>query len=245
MLLKLLDCTSLMRVCIVLPTYNERENVRTLLPVLLRTKIPGELHVLVVDDSSPDGTAQEVKQLQKVFPRLHLLERARKEGLGAAYIAGMRHALATLNPDIIFEMDADFSHDPADVPRLLAALKEHELVIGSRYVAGGSIVGWNWWRKSVSFGGNLVSRLLAGVSVKDCTAGFRAWNVNLLKKIDFGKLGVSGYAFQLSILHAAMRKKVRIREIPVVFTERREGQSKMRWKDIIEFAWTSLRLALR
>ncbi|MBI4151165.1 polyprenol monophosphomannose synthase [Candidatus Woesearchaeota archaeon] len=234
-----------MRACVVMPTYNERENVRSLLPTLLRTNIPGELHVLVVDDASPDGTAKEVKQLQKTFPRLHLLERPRKEGLGAAYIAGMTHALATLDPDALFEMDADFSHNPADVPRLLVALKGHDLVIGSRYVADGSIVGWNLWRRSVSFGGNLVSRILAGMPVNDCTAGFRAWNAALLRTIDFTKLGVSGYAFQLSILHAALRNHARVREIPVTFTERREGTSKMRWNDIAEFLWTSLRLAFR
>ncbi|HSU73058.1 MAG TPA: polyprenol monophosphomannose synthase [Candidatus Binatia bacterium] len=233
-----------MDACIVLPTYNERENVHQLIPALFRAGVPARLHVLVVDDSSPDGTAAEVKLLQRTFPRLHLLQRGKKQGLGAAYIAGFRHALATLQPDVLFEMDADFSHDPGDLPRLFAAITQGaDVAIGSRYIHGGKIVGWNGWRQSVSAGGNFVSRVLAGLPVKDCTAGFRAWRASVLEKIDWDKLGVSGYAFQLSILHAARKQGARIQEIPVTFTERRQGKSKMRMKDIIEFFWTSLRLA--
>ncbi len=234
-----------MKVCIVLPTYNERENVKALLPLLLRTKIPGELHVLVVDDSSPDGTAAEVISLQKTFSRLHLLNRDKKEGLGAAYIAGISHALTTFNPDVIIEMDADFSHAPEDVPRLLAALTDAELAIGSRYIRGGTIKGWNVWRKLISKGGNALSRFLVGLPVTDCTAGFRAWDSRLLKRIDLTRLGVSGYAFQLSILYQAVSLGARVREIPVTFHERREGASKLGWKDVGEFFFTSLRLAMR
>ncbi len=235
-----------MNACIVLPTYNERENVKTLLPALLRTNVPGELHVLVVDDSSPDGTADEVRLLQKTFPRLHLLVRDQKQGLGAAYIAGFQHALAMLAPDILFEMDADYSHDPADVPRLYAAVRDGaDAAIGSRYIPGGKIVGWDWWRQSVSSGGNFVSRMLARVPVHDCTAGFRAWRSDIVKKIDLSKLDVTGYAFQLSILHAAHRAGAKIVEIPVTFTERRQGASKMRMKDILEFFVTSVKLAFQ
>jgi dolichol-phosphate mannosyltransferase len=246
MLLKLLHPNQDMDACIVLPTYNERENVKTLLPILLRTKIPGELHVLVVDDSSPDGTADEVQRLQKTFSRLHLLIRGKKEGLGAAYIAGFKYALANIKPEVLFEMDADFSHDPEDIPRLLAGIQEGaDVVIGSRYIPGGKIVGWDWWRRSVSGGGNFVSRVLAGLPVKDCTAGFRAWRASTVEKIDLHRLGVSGYAFQLSILHEAQRIGAKIREIPVTFTERRQGASKMRMKDIVEFFLTSVKLAFR
>jgi len=246
MLLKLLNRERDVRTCIVLPTYNERENVRSLVPALLRTHVPGELHVLVVDDSSPDGTAVEVKRLQKKFPRLHLLVREQKQGLGAAYVAGFKHALQLLEPDVLFEMDADFSHDPADVPRLLAGIREGaDVVIGSRYIPNGKIVGWDWWRTSVSWGGNFVSRALAGLPVADCTAGYRAWRASTVRKIDLDRLGVSGYAFQLSILHSARRKGAVIREIPVTFTERRQGSSKMRMKDIVEFFATSVKLAFR
>lgn len=243
MLLKLLDSSSDMDACIVLPTYNERENVKTLIPLILRTKIPGELHVLVVDDSSPDGTAAEIKLLQKTFPRLHILERQKKQGLGAAYVAGFRHALSTIKPDVLFEMDADFSHDPADIPRLLDAIqKGADLAIGSRYVPGGRIVGWNWWRRTVSGGGNIVSRALAGLQVKDCTAGFRAWRASAIRNIDLGALGVSGYAFQISILHAALKHGFSVKEVPVTFTERRQGKSKLGWRDISEFFLTSMSL---
>ena len=234
-----------MKVCVVIPTYNERDSIKTLIPAVFRAGVPAELHVLVVDDNSPDGTAQEVQRLQKVFPRLHLLSRSKKQGLGAAYIAGMQHALTTLNPGIIFEMDADFSHDPNDLARLFAATKDHELVIGSRYVPGGSIIGWNVWRKLVSAGGNVMSRTVARLPIHDCTAGFRAWDAALVQRIGLEKLNVTGYAFQLSSLHSAHRLGARITEIPVTFTERREGKSKMRTSDIIEFVLTSVRLGFR
>ncbi|MBI4145218.1 polyprenol monophosphomannose synthase [Candidatus Woesearchaeota archaeon] len=233
-----------MNVCVILPTYNERENVKQLVPSILRSDLSCELHVLVVDDNSPDCTADEIRYLQKTFQKLHLLQREKKQGLGAAYIAGFKHALATLAPDVLLEMDADFSHDPADIPRLLAAIRQGAgLAIGSRYIPGGGIVGWNRWRRSVSGGGNLVSRMFTRLPVKDCTAGFRAWRASTLRSIDLDSLGVSGYAFQISILHAAWRRGCVIKEVPVKFTERRQGTSKLGWKDIAEFFMTAFRLA--
>ena len=245
MLLKLLYHTSFMKICIVLPTYNERVNIARIVPAIFRSGVPGELHILVVDDNSPDGTATEVERLHKTFPRLHLLKRTHKQGLGAAYIAGFAHALNTLEPDVLFEMDADFSHAPSDISRLLAALKNADLAIGSRYIRGGKIIGWSLWRKLVSRGGNMLSRILVGLPVVDCTAGFRAWSVPFLNKLDLTKLGVTGYAFQLSILQTAIKKGARVKEIPVTFTERQEGVSKLGKKDIVEFFRTALKLAVK
>ena len=237
--------TTIKTVCIIIPTYNEAENVKVLLPLVLRTKIPAELHVLVVDDSSPDGTAAEVRRLQRIFPRLHLLLQEKKQGHGAAYIAGFRHALNTLYPDVLFEMDADFSHNPEDIPRLFAALADADVVIGSRYVSGGKTVGWNLWRKLVSFCGNTLGRTIVGLPVKDCTAGFRAWRRETIRSIDFSQLRARGYAFQVSILHAAHSLGAKIKEIPVTFTERRQGKSKMQLRDMIEFLGVCVRLGLK
>ena len=234
-----------MKVVVITPTYNERENIVRLVPELQAqfASVPGhEWHVLVVDDSSPDGTAAEVRRLQAHLPNLHLLV-GRKEGLGAAYIRGMRHAIDVMHADVVYEMDADFSHLPADLPRLMRALEAGaDFVIGSRYVQGGSIPAeWAWYRKANSFFGNLVARYVAGIpKVRDCTAGFRAIRAGVLQRIDFAHLRVQGYAFQVALLHAAVTAGAVVKEIPVDFVERRQGESKLGVRDIVEFginAW--------
>lgn len=233
-----------MKTVVIIPTYNERENVTALIPALADQfeRMPHEMHMLVVDDNSPDHTAEAVRKLQERYKNLHLLL-GDKQGLGAAYTRGMRYALGELHADAVFEMDADFSHKPEDVPRLMANI-EHgaDFVIGSRYVPGGTIPAeWNWIRRANSFGGNVVARYVAGMyRVRDCTAGFRAIRGSLLKRINFSRLGVQGYAFQVALLHAAIVEGAKVVEVPVDFIERVHGTSKLGIRDILEFvlnAW--------
>ena len=229
---------------IIVPTYNECGNIAPLVAALQQrfAAMPHDMHVLVVDDSSPDGTAEAVRALQRDHANLHLLT-GTKAGLGAAYIRGMRHAIDALGADVVFEMDADFSHKPEDVPRLMAEIDAGaDFVIGSRYVAGGSIPGeWGLWRRLNSKVGNIVARYVAGIyRVRDCTAGFRAIRAALLKRIDLDALRVQGYAFQVALLHEAVARKAKVVEIPVDFIDRVEGESKLGLSDIIEFivnAW--------
>ncbi|WP_349431512.1 glycosyltransferase family 2 protein [Methylomarinum sp. Ch1-1] len=233
-----------MKTVIIIPTWNEQKNISRLIEELQQQflNIAHDMHILVVDDNSPDGTAETVKQLQSMYPNIHLL-RGRKQGLGAAYVRGMTHALNVLKADVVFEMDADFSHKPSDVPRLHQALDEGaDFVIGSRYVEGGSIPDeWGWHRRMNSRYGNIVARYLAGLyQVRDCTAGFRAIRSTLLKKIDLSNLKVQGYAFQVALLFEALIHKAKIKEIPVEFVDRIHGESKLGMSDIIEFiinAW--------
>jgi len=233
-----------MKTVIVLPTYNEAGNIERLIHALERQfeKLAHEMHILVVDDSSPDGTAGIVSSLQPQFSNLHLLL-GKRIGLGAAYIRGISSALQDHRAECVIEMDADFSHRPDDVPRLLARL-EHgaDFVIGSRYVTGGSIPKeWGAWRRANSIVGNIVARYVVGLyRVRDCTAGFRAIRGSLLRKIDLQQLRVQGYAFQVALLHAAIRAGAIVVEIPVDFEDRTRGVSKLGLRDIVEFvinAW--------
>ena len=233
-----------MKIVIIVPTYNEAENIRRLVPALVEITdgLDHQFQILVVDDYSPDGTADVVRELQQSNEHLFLLE-GEKRGLGSAYVRGMTYAIDQLDADAIYEFDADFSHDPNDIPRLLTNL-EHgaDFVIGSRYVPGGTIPDeWPFWRKANSYVGNLVARILVGLGgVRDCTAGFRCIRTDLLKRIDLESLNVQGYAFQVALLHAAVREKASIVEVPVNFVDRRVGESKLGLRDIIEFvvnAW--------
>jgi dolichol-phosphate mannosyltransferase len=241
-----------MKVVIILPTYNERGNIVALLASLQNEfrRLRYDMHVLVVDDNSPDGTAALVRESMQHYPNLHLIT-GEKAGLGAAYIRGMQHALGELRADVVFEMDADFSHAPADVPRLLAALENSaDFVIGSRHVKGGSIPAeWSMWRKLNSAGGNWVARYVAGLyGIRDCTAGFRAIRASILRQIDFSALRVKGYAFQVALLHQAVSLGAVVKEVPVDFIDRKYGQSKLGLNDIIEFimnAWWIRMRALR
>ncbi len=233
-----------MRTIIIIPTYNESKNITHLINALQKQfkKIRHDLHVLIVDDNSPDGTAGEVKKLQSRFNNIHLLM-GQKAGLGVAYTRGMAYAMEHLGAEVVFEMDADFSHKPEDVPRLMAEIdKGADFVIGSRYVPGGSIPKeWGTRRKLISRFGNIVARYLAGIyHVRDCTAGFRAIRTSVLRNIEFADLGVKGYAFQIALLHQVVVLKAKIVEIPVDFIDRTEGESKLGMKDVIEFvlnAW--------
>jgi dolichol-phosphate mannosyltransferase len=233
--------------CIVLPTYNEAQNIRRLLDELFEEdkKHPqADLHVLVVDDSSPDGTADVVR----AYPnkQVSLLLRKEKAGLGAAYVAGMSHCLNELNPHVILEMDADFSHDPRDVFRLIdAVLDGADFVIGSRYVDGGSIPDdWGFHRKLISKAANGYTRTVLNIKdVKDCTGGFRAIRASALATIDLSVLDVKGYVFQVSLLDAFIRRGYEVREIPIAFSDRAAGHSKMRAADMFEGGMRILELA--
>ena len=229
-----------MRTIIIIPTFNERGNIGALIRALLDQfkRVRHDLHILIVDDNSPDGTADVVRSLQANNDNVHLLT-GQKAGLGAAYIRGMNHALHVLQADLVFEMDADFSHKPEDIPRLLSEIEAGaDFVIGSRYVPGGSVPKtWDLVRRLNSMGGNLAARYIAGIpQIRDCTAGFRAIRASLLRRIDFSELRVQGYAFQVALLHAALEEGGKIREIPVDFVDRKQGESKLQFSDIIEFA---------
>ena len=231
---------SILKTVIIIPTYNERENIDLLVEELQRQfqRMTHEMHVLVVDDGSPDGTADAVRVLQNRCANLHLIE-GRNAGLGMAYIRGMRHACEQLGADVVFEMDADFSHKPEDIPRLMAEIDAGaEFVIGSRYVKGGSVPkDWGLLRRFNSLGGNIAARHIAGITqVRDCTAGFRAIRASILRRIDLSGLRVQGYAFQVALLHAAIVERARIKEVPVDFVNRKCGESKLGFADIVEFA---------
>ena len=221
-----------MNTIIVIPTYNEEENISRLIKRIFSLGVK-DLKIIVVDDNSPDGTAEEVKQLENIFP-VYLIGRKGKLGIGSAYIAGFKKALE-LGADFIFEMDADFSHDPEDIPRILEAMGGADMVIGSRKVRGGKVVGWGLRRKFMSNGAMWFSRLLLGLKVKDVTAGFRCFRRRVLESLDLDKIRSNGYAFQEELLYRIQKAGFKIVEIPVTFVDRREGVSKLGFRDIIEF----------
>lgn len=220
-----------MKVVVVLPTYKERENIIRLIPELFeqfKSNRKHEFEVLVVDDESPDRTAEAVKELAKKLPSIHLLT-GKKQGLGAAYIRGFKHAMKKLNPDVLVEMDADFSHLPGDLPRLIEQIeKGADFVIGSRYVHGGKVPkDWNFFRKANSRWGNRLARYLAGIdNVADCTSGFRAIKRKTLEKVDLNRLKVRGYSFQMNLLYKAYMSGAKIKEVPIDFQERTWGHTK-------------------
>lgn len=211
-------------VLVIIPTYNERENLPTVLSRLHRA-LP-TAHVLVVDDGSPDGTGQLADQLAADDERIQVLHRTEKAGLGAAYIAGFRWGLARQYATLV-EMDADGSHAPEDLPRILDALRGKDLVIGSRYVPGGKVVNWPKRREILSRGGNLYSKLALGVKVNDITAGYRAYRRTVLEKLDLDAIASHGYCFQIDLAWRTVRAGFSVAEVPITFTEREIGESKM------------------
>jgi dolichol-phosphate mannosyltransferase len=223
------------RLVICVPTYNERDNVEPIVRALGRVFAAHELdgHVLVIDDNSPDGTGAAAERLAAELPWVRVLLRARKEGLGPAYLDGFRRALAD-GADLVMEMDADFSHDPEDVPRLVRAAGEADLAIGSRYVRGGGVRNWGPVRRAVSRGGCLYAQALLGLPVKDLTAGFKCYRRAVLEAIDLEAVHSKGYAFQIETTYRAARAGFRVAEVPVVFADREEGASKMSRAIVLE-----------
>ena len=211
------------RMLVVLPTYNEAENIRDMTTAIRRYL---RSDVLVVDDNSPDGTGKLADELAAQDSGIHVLHRSEKKGLGPAYVAGFYWALDR-DYDRVFEMDCDFSHAPWDLPRLAAASEDAELVIGSRYVRGGTTVGWSFGRRLLSRGANLYTKLWLGFGVKDYTAGFRCYHAELLRKLPLDALAASGYSFQIELAHRTRKAGGRIRELPISFVDRKVGKSKM------------------
>jgi dolichol-phosphate mannosyltransferase len=220
------------RALVVVPTYNERENIEEVVRRLFAAK-PTGVDLLVIDDGSPDGTAELVKKLGEDFDSIHLVEHRGKLGLGTAYVAGFKWGLQR-GYDSVVEMDADLSHDPADVGRLLDALDEADLAIGSRYVPGGAVENWSGLRRGLSFCANAYVRLLLGLSVRDSTAGFRAYRHSILRRIDLEGIRSEGYSFQVEMTRRVKNAGGRITEIPITFVERVAGESKMHFRIVIE-----------
>ena len=229
-----------MKATVCLPTYNEREN----LEAMLRALGDKDVRVLVIDDNSPDGTGELAERLAAQLDYVDVLHRDRKEGLGPAYLAGFRRALSD-GADLVLEMDCDFSHDPADVPRLIAAADEADVVLGSRYVSGGGVRNWGLLRRFVSAGGSWYARMLLGVSVRDLTGGFKCYRRAVLERIDLDAIDSKGYAFQIETTYRALRAGFRVEGIPITFADREAGGSKMSKAIVAEAMWKvpSLRLA--
>jgi dolichol-phosphate mannosyltransferase len=223
-----------------LPTYNERENLERMLLAL------GEkgVSVLVIDDNSPDGTGELADRLAEELAHVQVLHRDRKEGLGPAYLAGFRRALAG-GADLVLEMDADFSHDPADVTRLIHWASEAEVVLGSRYVRGGSIANWGRLRRFVSAGGSRYARRVLGVHVHDLTGGFKCFRREVLEELDLDAITSRGYAFQIETTYRALRAGFRVIEVPIAFADRERGGSKMSRGIVLEAIWRVPALRLR
>jgi dolichol-phosphate mannosyltransferase len=223
---------------LVLPTYNEADNVeaivRAALPQLASTGM--EHRVLVVDDSSPDGTGQIADRLADELEAVEVLHRGHKEGIGPAYLAGFRHALAA-GAELLLEMDSDFSHDPADLPRLIAAAADADLVLGSRYVDGGGVTDWGRARRLISRGGSVYAKLVLRIPVNDLTGGFKCFRRDVLEALDLAGVGTDGYGFQIEMTYRAIRAGFRVKEVPILFRERRVGASKMSARIAIEAFW--------
>jgi dolichol-phosphate mannosyltransferase len=227
---------------ILIPTYNEKENIATVIDKLNTLNL--DLDILVIDDSSPDGTAQIVKELQKNNKRLFIIERPGKLGLGTAYVKGFHWALEK-GYQYILEMDADLSHNPVDVPRLIEACKNGtDLAIGSRYSEGVNVVNWPIKRLLLSYGANKYTRIVTGLPVKDATAGFKCFNREVLKAIDLSKVKSSGYSFQIEMNFRVWKKGFKITEVPIIFIERSEGHSKMSKSIVYEAVFMVWKLKL-
>jgi len=216
---------------IVIPTYNEIENISKLIDTIFNIK--SDIDILIVDDNSPDGTAEVVSKIMNKDSRIHLIKRPGKMGLGTAYCDGFKYALEK-GFDYIFEMDADFSHNPEDIPRFLEEIHNYDLVIGSRYVSGVNVVNWPLKRLILSYGANLYTRIITGMPVHDATGGFKCFRAEALKKIDLNKIKSNGYGFQIEMNFRLWKSGARLKEIPIIFIDRRSGVSKMNKKIIYE-----------
>ena len=222
-----------MKTLIVTPTYNERKNIRELVSTLF--ELNPDFHILVVDDSSPDGTAEIVEEIQAGCTNLHLLSRNEKTGLGAAYIAGFNYALER-DYEVVVQMDADMSHDPKDVPFLIEAIENADLSIGSRYISGINVVNWPLQRLIISYGANIYTRLVTRLPVRDATGGFKCWRREALEAINLDGVRSQGYSFQIEMTYRAWLKGFRITEIPIIFVDRTVGESKMTRSIMLEAA---------
>ena len=227
---------------IIIPTYNEIENIQRLISEIFHY-VDQETHILVCDDNSPDGTGDLVDVVAETNPRVHVIHRPKKMGLGTAYVAGFKYALEH-GYDIIFEMDSDFSHDPKYLPVFQQEIEKYDAVIGSRYVPGGGVLNWGIGRRALSKGGSIYAKMMLGLPFNDLTGGFNCWRRNVIEAIGPANLKSDGYAFQIEIKYKAYKKGFRIREIPIIFEDRYLGNSKMNKKIVIEAMYRVLLMRL-
>lgn len=220
-----------MKTLIIVPTYNELENIQSLVPAILNEN--PQVEILVVDDSSPDGTAEKVREMQAQFSQLHLLVRKAKNGLGKAYLAGFAWGLER-GYDVLTEMDADFSHRPLDLKKILETIPQYDFVVGSRWVRGGGTINWGLGRKIISLGGSFYARTILGFPLRDWTGGFNCWKAPTLKGIELEKVESNGYSFQIELKYRALKKGFVGQEVPIIFEDRRVGESKMSSKIVFE-----------
>ncbi len=221
-----------MKAMIIIPTYNEKENILKLIDVLMDTD--PDLEVLIVDDNSPDGTGELVEEAARQNPRVHVMHRPGKMGLGTAYISGFRYCLQRTDIECVFEMDADFSHQPKYIPAFLRAAENFDLVLGSRYIPGGGVENWGLIRSILSRGGSLFARIMLGLPAHDCTGGFRCYRREVLQRLPLDEINSTGFGFQVEMLYACHRNGCRVGEIPIIFPDRREGTSKISKRIVIE-----------
>ncbi len=225
----------LLKILVIIPTYNESQNIYSILTAIFEQNIEN-LHVLVVDDNSPDGTGDIVAEMQQNEQRVHLLRRHKKSGLGTAYVAGFKYALEN-RYDLILEMDADFSHDPKELKNLIRVTDKYDVVLGSRYVDGINVVHWPLIRLLLSIGASKYTRLITGLPIYDCTSGFKCFRRKVLEAIDFDRIHSDGYSFQIEMNFKAWKKGFKIGEIPIIFIDRAAGSSKMSKKIVREAIW--------
>lgn len=230
------------KILVIIPTYNELENIRKIIPLVLQQD--ENIDILVVDDNSPDNTGKYVEEKSRVEPRVKILKRPGKMGLGTAYIAGFKFAIDN-NYDFVFEMDADFSHDPKDIPAFLEAIKDADLVLGSRYINGVRVLNWPMKRLMLSYFASVYTRTITGLPVWDTTGGFKCFRIDVLKAINLDKIKSNGYSFQIEMSYKAYKKNFRIKEIPIVFTDRAKGTSKMSKKIVYEAVFMVWKLRFR
>ncbi|MFZ5917176.1 MAG: polyprenol monophosphomannose synthase [Chloroflexota bacterium] len=233
--------TQTTRSLIVIPTYNEAENLEPLIAAI--TALDKGFEILVVDDNSPDGTGQIADRLSRERPGIHVLHRAGKMGLGTAYVEGFKWAIAR-GYDYIFEMDCDFSHDPHYLPTFLTEIERADLVIGSRYIKGGGTPNWGLLRRLISWGGNTFARLMLGLKAHDCTGGYRCYRRGMLERVPWHEIRLQGYGFQVGAVYYVERLGGRVAEFPIIFEDRRVGQSKMSFKIVLEALAYVTRMAL-
>lgn len=228
---------------IIVPTYNEMDNIPKLIPYVL-SMYEEDVDILIVDDNSPDGTADHVRGLQTNNPRIHLIQREKKMGLGTAYCTGFKFAIEH-KYDFVFEMDADFSHDPKEIANFLIAIKDYDLVLGSRYKSGVNVINWPMQRLLLSYFANKYTQVITGLPVSDSTGGFKCFRREVLEAIDLDKVRSNGYSFQIEMTFKAWKMGFRIKEIPIIFTDRQMGKSKMSKKIVHEAAYMVWKLRFR
>jgi len=230
------------KILVVIPTYNEAENIPKLIPAVLRQA--RGIEVLIVDDGSPDGTGALVRRMMRKSGKIHLLERSTKSGLGTAYVAGFRYALQG-SYEYVFEMDADFSHDPNEIPNFLSVVQNADLVIGSRYTNGVRVLNWPMRRLLLSYYANIYTRIMTGLPLHDATGGFKCYRRKVLESIDLGRITSNGYAFQIEMSYKAWKRGFRLTEIPIIFLDRQVGVSKMSKNIVYEALLMLWKLRLR